>query len=105
MSKEAKFTPGPWRVSTGDGYNALDGIAFHGVWSGDTCVATTGLLNAGDDDQSVSDAHLIAAAPDMYEALEKLLDKYRSSVSYEKGHDYDLSDMAESALAKARGES
>lgn len=48
-------------------------------------------------------AHLIAAAPDMYEALEGLLENYK----HNKGKGLGVSPIykAKVALAKARGES
>ena len=83
---ETKFTPGPWRCDSA------------GVWSG------TGWVLEPDSDKcyiKVVDMHIIAAAPDMYAALE-------AAISW-RGLDGDgISDPVRkqlyAALAKARGE-
>lgn len=83
-----EFTPGPWEkkdywkhghptIACGDGY----GIAL--------------VLY---DDDSEANAHLIAAAPELYESLEAALSQLDS---YACG---DVIAAAEKALAKARGE-
>lgn len=97
-----KFTPGPWRVvhSTGD------------VDAHDRNIART--QQGGF--YKVDDAHLIAAAPELYQALcnlriryESLFDIYQRP-TYAEGCD-PQSDLelalteANAAIAKARGES
>jgi len=93
---ETKFTPGPWEWD-GD------------VWDYDYAEEAPWLI--GKDNQIIikgeidcankANAHLIAAAPDLYEAIKELLyalqddDNWRTSGVYED---------AENALAKARGE-
>ena len=92
--KETKFTPGPWLFSSyksGTSVIVIDGKEFD--------VATVNYPNRD------ANAHLIAAAPDLYEALEELhaeqngppLEKYKTS--WEKAIR-----KTEAALAKARGE-
>lgn len=72
---EAKHTPGPWTIGTSAGYNASH------VYSGEDGVCTVyGIFSHQSVQQVVDDprcaegmanARLIAAAPDMLEALHK----------------------------------
>lgn len=79
---ERKWTPGPWVVNRERGIRGAGG----------ECVAST--YCAG----PVDDAHLIAAAPDLYEALEDLAADMIV-------HMDDLTiAVVHNALAKARGE-
>lgn len=104
---EAKFTPGPWyidwkptddegyRISTEPGTNAMADDPVGCVW-----VAT---VYDGDCGAPGPDAHLIAAAPQMFEALEDALE-------FIKGHCKnqltwsDIDERIEEVLALARGE-
>lgn len=99
---EPKFTPGPWRVCN----QAL-------IFSGENIIAET----YGYDDHVFSNAHLIAAAPDLYTELETVCDEleHRIKAEYSDMTNYPsaLRDMeleltlvkaARAALAKARGE-
>ena len=81
---EAKFTKGQWRVQmteTKEGRNILEVVtnAF------DVCCYRLGIRNK-------HDAHLVAAAPEMYEFLE--------SLQLDVDNDYKRDEI----LAKARGE-
>lgn len=85
-----KFTPGPWRR-----YN---GPLMRSIWSdrnrGKDESAVAQICGPRQyDEESDANAHLIAAAPDLYEALEGILDE----VSPEN------ISRALSALAKAIG--
>lgn len=102
---EAKFTKGPWVWVD----KLLQGRAkYAGPYDNGGFVSADGEMVCwfGDAEQyypsdgeapSDEDKHLIAAAPDMYEALELALDLfvYQDSACYEIGR---------AALAKARGE-
>lgn len=71
MMEERKYTPAPWSVSYGEGSH---GSSFGGYWQIDAesdAVACNQFCMAGARNDSVSkaNAHLIAAAPEMYEAL------------------------------------
>ena len=55
---------------------------------------------SGDGGFEKETAHLIAAAPELYEALEKLRDRYVQVIGNEGIECY----VAKAALAKARGE-
>lgn len=100
---ETKFTPGPWKVEPvnydGDGGTL---VRFNGV-----CIANVwGVLEYRQvDEESSANAHLIAAAPELYEAMEDLLTvladrKYKGFEARLESH----SRIARAALAKARGE-
>lgn len=85
---EAKFTPGPWRVRFGNiGHVAAENGALVAK-----CQRLTGLCNLQ------ANAHLIAAAPELYEALERVIKIIDDSSWCLK-----LTEER-AALAKARGE-
>ena len=84
---ETKFTPGPWKIGAYEsGRMAVDGANGEEV---------TGYID-------IEDAHLIAAAPELYEAL-KLLVSYGNVFAHKSGQASPY-EMAQTALAKARGE-
>ena len=63
---------------------------------------TVGPKNGDEDQPNYAMAHLIAAAPDLYEALEKIM-----AMDLSWGYDKAMGksqDIARAALAKARGE-
>jgi hypothetical protein len=102
--RKEKFTPGPWRKGT-------DGIRI--MCTGETAngwgksVATADKKTWMTWDEQEGNYNLIAAAPDMYAALEKAVSDYGNNggpwnVPMEPGT---WIEMAQSALAKARGES
>lgn len=86
-----RFTPGPWRVVvTDDG-----GSMVHGE---STAIATVWGRDSGPN------AHLIAAAPQLYAALAEAMGLL---VSFENNDDPSaeaIVDRARAALAKARGD-
>lgn len=90
--RREKFTPGPW-VADGTTVYADAFKSGRNVYGAVACLAI------GEDDtafQEIANAHLIAAAPDLYEALEGVLRVAdRQTVEF---------DAARAALAKARGE-
>lgn len=59
-----KFTPGPWAV----GNKALD------VFSRSADCSIADMASANSDEELLANARLIAAAPDMYRTLVKILD-------------------------------
>ena len=90
---DTMFTPGPWVVD-GTLVYADVGIQPH--------ITDTG----GFTDEPIANASLIAAAPDMYEALEEAILEYGKpggpwNVPTEPGT---WIDKAKAALVKARGE-
>jgi hypothetical protein len=60
-----KHTPAPWEVSTDRGQ--------HAVISGKRVMAYTGAVGALDNEESIANAALIAAAPELLDALQELL--------------------------------
>lgn len=92
------FTPGPWFV---DGNHVHQDDEAGGRW---LCIAKCDQLiryaprtETAEYAQTVANAHLIAAAPELYEALEHIL---RGTLSLPRFAE----DMARAALAKARGQ-
>ena len=107
---EHKWTPGPWVVDFGSviscAQNLPDGRA-HGYGCGNNFVAD---LNDGEyhqySDQGEQDANasLIAAAPDLYKALDRMVREAQLD-KLEKWSGWDgLIRNSSAALAKARGE-
>jgi len=97
---ETKFTPGPWKVTVSE--NGID-VGVDGL-DGETI---TGWIEP-------YDAHLIAAAPELYGVVEKLA-KWNKDYPSARVYGYgDIKQIAEemdainaqaiAALAKARGE-
>lgn len=89
MSNEAKWTPGPWVV--------------FGAWGiqdqNNRLIAQFEPLNDdgnGNSEESFANAHLIAAAPELYEALIR--------VQQEGGMGIGLHRQIDRVMAKARGE-
>ena len=69
MTRETKFTPGPWKVNISTKSNVFPKRA---IFSRDNKFPLAGIF--GDPrpkKENEANAHLIAAAPDMYEALKK----------------------------------
>ena len=109
MTTETKFTPGPWSVDR----NVIRGDADQ---FGRT-VAIASTLNVAwpygrrATKEEPYNAHLIAAAPELYEALDQLLavKECCDETGYVDGEGFvdveAVMDKARAALAKARGES
>lgn len=101
MSREKKFTPGPWWVQGDESFGyfvqAKRLKASHGY----------DIEILGDDhneelypeDVYLADCHLVAAAPELLAALESLAKTLHDYIG-----DADQIDMAESAIKKAYGE-
>ena len=87
---EPKFTPGPWKLVARRDYCDEFECWLHPI-------------NLHIHDKILdADAHLIAAAPELYEALHRLVySPYREGTPSHKK----LEDDGKAALAKARGES
>lgn len=79
------YTPGPWHVDTDSDDRWL------GVWNENGCVAAIESNNA------YADANLIAAAPDLYDALRDVLLNAGSAI------DTEWLERAMTAIAKAEG--
>jgi len=84
-------TPGPWHIDMNSDEEWL------GVWNKDGCIA------AIESDNPEEDARLIAAAPEMYEAL--LVARHYVAIAPDNGTPFVYQDLAtvERAIAKAEG--
>ncbi len=91
---ETKWTPGPWELA--DKYNCTDVRAVDGPYVAD-CNASAAI----DWRTKEANARLIAAAPELYEALENLRKLYDTDEGCRSMPEYQA---AIAALAKARGE-
>ncbi len=97
---ELKWTPGPWSISE-DAWlvNGIDSRErFKGSPSLDIYDAEEWPLELMDE--AKANAHLISAAPELYDALFDLVEKIKAQQSEHKP----FLRAAEGALAKARGE-
>ena len=100
------FTPGPWTFH--------EPFAGFSKISGPDCQLIFGIAAGGpdekqDDETCEANAHLIAAAPDLYEALDRLRGYVGSPLCLsdherERERRQMLVTNAEATLAKARGE-
>lgn len=88
-----KHTPGPWDRIIADGYT----VRHPQIYSDTGPIANATFLGNNRLDELNANARLIAAAPDLLEALEALLD-------YENGIQKSIAEqMARAAIAKAGG--
>ncbi len=101
MIDQPKWTKGPWAAKWSK-YEEDNFIVQAGMPSNRVLAQFDG-DGDGPDDQSLADAHLIAAAPDMAEALEKALN-FITNTESEMGETLPCGDAARAALAKARGQ-
>lgn len=108
---ELKATPGPWTV-----YPDVDGNFFYVAQQdgapytpdySDVCGLSCQTWSGERFNVQQANAHLIAAAPELYEALEEMVERY--APGYHDCIDNGLPECeicnARAALAKARGES
>ena len=93
---ETKWTPGPWRVGKG-GPNLCPTIGTH-----------KGLMVAmvayGNDHPTQANAHLMAAAPDLYGVLDWAIQSWDEHNKHGFNMQGDWVQDARAALAKARGD-
>lgn len=94
-------TPGPWKVFD----PMVDGDTYGIDGADGTAVVYYGYRDTEDGIPKKADACLIAAAPDLLLALERITSSYRSLLARRPVRDVDET-LAEvdAALAKARGE-
>lgn len=91
---EPKLTPGPWEVGL-----RRDGSMWLSL--GDP---VTGPHYQGDIVASFADACLIAAAPDMYRALENIQQNMNGNTGIPEIYRLTIAAICDAALSKARGE-
>lgn len=94
----AKHTPKPWSVGGKEGSEATHPMLT--IESDFGQVATVTAENCDDDDQVLADAVLMAAAPDLLEALQELLSRV-DLVLYRRYVGGDLIDKCRAAIRKA----
>lgn len=90
-----KHTQGPWRVAPANLYPSGGINVDSAVEKKYVCL----VAGNWDDEVGQADARLIAAAPDMLEALKNLLAVHQG----EGGTKYHAVDIANAAIAKAEG--
>ena len=111
---EAKFTPGPWDISK-VGYIHKNGVMHplsvdESRLEGESWIAMRKRLapEFGEREaEAEANAHLIAAAPELYEALENLSGLFGTLITYDSDKHKAIADdvqAARAALAKARGD-
>ena len=113
--RKEKFTPGPWEVKDNAEWDEILVLGKSSLPFGELRVAVIGQ----EEEEGLADAALIAAAPDMYAALEayvsesRCLDPIRTPLPNPEGYASKVECTpcgkctfcrARSALAKARGE-
>ena len=102
MSNETRWTPGPWEFNKGRVVQKGETQFWSAIRVSGVSLAT-GYVPP--DDVAYANAHLIAAAPELYEALlvaREYLQGFVSTTMREP--DIDNLETVDAALAKARGE-
>lgn len=110
----SKFTSGPWKILNGDtivtDYEP-ENERTHGIGCGNDFIAD--LDDGGEyhqyyfeaESEKIANAHLIAAAPELHEALKLIIEHWNKDQSYEATvlNAKDIIKKAEQALVKAEG--
>jgi hypothetical protein len=102
MTQENKHTPAPWKV-----FKTIDGLKIMGIGQAETAEGITdyqfNLWGGVEDDYYEANAHLIAAAPELLEALVRARDfvDRHSEEWYKSGQD--LLKTLDLTIAKAKG--
>lgn len=97
---DTKWTPGPWEVRRKERFNDHVYHVFGDGMHVNACIANTAYwLDSDSFSESRANAHLIAAAPELYEALDDCVKQLRGIAS-----PMDVPESATAALKKARGE-
>ena len=101
---EVKHTPGPWKKEINDYDRSLEitdrkGKPIANIYSGFLCCEWDFIMT---QEEEKANANLIAAAPDMYEALKELF-KLLEGDKAPKWRAIAFYDIAKKALAKAEG--
>ncbi len=109
MADTAKHTAGPWTVL---GVDCVDGMKFVDIECGEVAtkscrsIAYVRTADGGDTvtEQDMANAHLIAAAPDLLEALKLFVraEKMARDGNPPTGAD-ELIELGDAAIAKAEG--
>jgi hypothetical protein len=90
------FTPGPWKAFYKRKYDEWHVAMPYGGGSSMLCPLASDGIEAPDPSQREANAHLIAAAPELYEALDAICSEFAQN--------HPLIVKGSAALAKARGQ-
>lgn len=104
MTDQPKWTPGPWAVERNKRTWGWVDVVGPSLGVGGPTQATD--LTLADEVKRIAEAHLIAAAPDLYDALQRLLRfvaEHTASGEVVPAHTVEHV-RTYAALAKARGE-
>lgn len=102
---EAKLTPGPWEVSGRRAVYQDVGKVFAPFDAASVGTVTGQVAIVPLDESSLANAHLIAAAPKMYEALATILSDFTNPETIESIRRGPHVALIRQVLIKARGES
>lgn len=92
---DAKYSPGPWKSHP---IEKRQGLPYVPV-SAETLIARVYSKHFGDDAQAAANGRLIAAAPELFEALDSIL----WAEDKQPDHRPDAIRLARAAIAKATG--
>ena len=98
-----KHTPGPWEVRLSMGSQSI----AYDISSDDGRVCSSPRWATPREDEALANARLIAAAPDLLEALEAIMHAHQADIEFDPDPDspaHDAWDMADAAISKAKGE-
>ena len=101
---ESKHTPGPWSIGNLASYDGYTGQPYRNVWARQGEAATViarAIRRHGETNDVDANAALIAAAPELLEALEEIMKQTDQRSNYLIDHVYLI---AAAAIAKAKGE-
>ena len=90
------WTPGPWAVGKNGDVNSKDGLVV--------VVGVSYEIGKAARDRDKADARLIAAAPDLYEALEWAVNHFDGDTKCNANQETNCIEKCRDALAKARGD-
>lgn len=98
-----KFTPGPWVTAPYEGYGPRTTVRQGDEQTGMRIASTFETTSPKHIERNEANARLIAAAPDLHEVVEEVVEHFVGFFS-DQGYDVDeLDKKARAALAKAIG--
>lgn len=103
QTKQATHTPGPWRTSQQNFFNILAQVDGKARMIAAAYVANDPSPSFKDSEEWRANSRLLAAAPELLEALEQLADAAAEVITYENSPITRARDAAIGAIAKARG--
>ncbi|MBW3096846.1 hypothetical protein [Pseudohoeflea coraliihabitans] len=102
---ESKHTPGPWAFEVNvwgsilsTDYGEAENLKAGRAWDEDISIAANVDWDVIGEEEIAANARLIAAAPELLEALEETL------IVATRNEDGDFADRARAAIAKAKGD-